>query len=349
MVLAVGTETRGEYLLLELAAAARKLVEVAMPVHAGEQVVITADTSSDERVVRATAQAAYVMGATPTVIWYETLPNPCQDPPPPVARALTAADVWIEFAVTYTLYSNAHREAIAAGCRYFCLPGMDVDMMVRTIGRVKYPLLEEMASALYELSHQAEEIHITSPAGTDLVVHTDAEAPPTFTQMGAGEDGGYSQMLAGQSWFQELADTFHGTLVFDGAIWPPAELGLLRNPVRLTVEKGHMVKIDGGAEARVFQRWLEGFHDPSMLLVDHACYGFNPGVTRLTGRILEDERLFGCMQFGIGRTRMGAPSHTDGIVTNPSVWVGEVRLEDEGVYVHPRLAKLCAEMRVSGY
>ncbi len=86
-----------------------------------------------------------------------------------------------------------------------------------------------------------------------------------------------------------------------------------------------------------------------MYLVDHACYGFNPGVTRLTGRILEDERLFGCMQFGIGRARLGAPSHTDGIVTSPSVWADEVQLEDEGVYVHPRLVELCQQMGVSGY
>jgi leucyl aminopeptidase (aminopeptidase T) len=349
MELATGTETGREYRFLELAAAARKLVAEAMPLKPGEQVVITADTSSDERVVRATAQAAYALGATPTIIWYETLPHPCSDPPPPVARALTGAEVWIEFAVSYTLYSNAHQAAIAAGCRYFCLPGMDVDMMVRTIGTVNYSLLEEMAAALYELSHKAKEMRITSPAGTDLVVQTDPQAPPTFTQMGAGEGGGYSQMLAGQSWFEELADTFHGTLVFDGTIWPPADLNLLRNPVTLTVDHGRIDRIEGGAEAKIFQRWLEGFHDPSMYLVDHACYGFNPGVTRLTGRILEDERLFGCMQFGIGRARLGAPSHTDGIVTGPSVWADEVQLEDEGVYVHPRLVQLCRQMGVSGY
>ncbi len=349
MALAIGTETGGEYRFLELAAAARKLLEEAMPVKPGEQMVITADTSSDERVVLATAQAAYALGAIPTIIWYETLPNPCLDPPPPVGRALTAADVWIEFAVAYTLYSNAHQEAIAAGCRYFCLSGMDVDMMVRTIGKVNYPLLEKMGSALYELSHQAKEIRITSPEGTDLVVQPDPQAPPTFTHMGAGEGGGYSQMLAGQSWFEELPDTFHGTLVFDGALWPPAELGLLKNPVELTIDKGRIVGIEGGTEAKTFQRWLEGFHEPSMYLVDHECYGFNPGVTRLTGRILEDERLFGCMQFGIGRARMGAPSHTDGIVTSPSVWADQVQLEDEGVYVHPRLAELCRQMGVSGY
>ena len=44
-----------------------------------------------------------------------------------------------------------------------------------------------------------------------------------------------------------------------------------------------------------------------------------------------------------------APSHTDGIVTNPSVWADEVQLEDEGVYMHPRLVELCQQMGVSGY
>jgi leucyl aminopeptidase (aminopeptidase T) len=225
---------------------------------------------------------------------------------------------------------------------------MDADMMVRTIGKVHYHLLEEMAQALYGLSHQAREIHVASPGGTDLVVEVDPQAPPTFTQMGE-EGGGYSQMLAGQSWFLERPDTFQGTLVFDGTLWPPAELGLLRNPVRLTIDKGRIERIVGGAEAKIFQRWLEGFRDPSMYLMDHACYGFNPGVMRLTGRILEDERLFGCMQFGIGRARFGAPSHTDGIVMNPSVWADEVQLEDEGVYVHPRLVELCQVMGISGY
>jgi leucyl aminopeptidase (aminopeptidase T) len=345
----MGTESREEYQRLELAAAARKLVEVAMPVVPGEQVVITADTSSDERVVWATAQAAYAIGATPSVIWYETLPNPCMDPPPPVALALKVADVWIEFAAAYTLYSSAHKEAVASGCRYFCLPGMDVDMMVRTIGQVNYPVLEQMAGALYELSHQAREIRITSRTGTDLTVQTDPEAAPGFTQMGAGEGGGYSQMLAGQSWFEALADTFQGTLVFDGALWPPAELGLLGDPVILTIDQGRIEGIEGGAEARTFQRWLDNFGDSAMYLMDHACYGFNPGVTRLTGNILEDERLFGCMQFGIGRARLGAPSHTDGIVTGPSVWAGDVQLEAEGVYTHPRLVELCNELGISGY
>jgi leucyl aminopeptidase (aminopeptidase T) len=72
-------------------------------------------------------------------------------------------------------------------------------------------------------------------------------------------------------------------------------------------------------------------------------------VTKPTGRILEDERVFGCMQFGIGPSSMGAPSHTDGVALNPSVWADEAQLEQEGRYVHPQLVELCRELGAPGY
>ncbi len=52
---------------------------------------------------------------------------------------------------------------------------------------------------------------------------------------------------------------------------------------------------------------------------------------------------------GPRRSENGAPRHTDGIVTSPSVWADEVQLEDEGVYVHPRLVELCQRMGIPGY
>jgi leucyl aminopeptidase (aminopeptidase T) len=83
--------------------------------------------------------------------------------------------------------------------------------------------------------------------------------------------------------------------------------------------------------------------------MDHACYGFNPGVVRSTGRILEDERIFGCMQFGIGATEFGSPAHTDGVVLNPSVWLDDIQIEQEGRYIHPELVELCHLMGMPGY
>ena len=99
----------------------------------------------------------------------------------------------------------------------------------------------------------------------------------------------------------------------------------------------------------VYDRWLRSFETPAVMLMDHACYGFNPGVRRPTGRILEDERIFGCMQFGIGATELGSPVHSDGVVLNPSVWFDHVQIEVSGRYVHADLAHLCREMGVAGY
>jgi leucyl aminopeptidase (aminopeptidase T) len=347
MELTLGTEPQHEYFSLELAGAARKLVEEAVPLEPGQNLLVTADTGSDWRAVMATAKAAYAMGATPTVVLYPTGDNPCQDPPAPVAKAVAAADVWIEFSVAYILYSAAHEAAMEAGCQYLCISGMDADMMVRAVGRADCGTLREMTQVLYRLSQEATTIRMTGPGGTDLTVEIDKEGDPYWEPPTPGR--GFSHMLAGQSGFASVLDSFEGVLVFDATLWPPADLGILRDPVALHIEKGIVKRVEGGSEARRFEKWLASFGSNAMYQVDHVCYGFNPGITRPSGRILEDERIFGCLQFGIGTARLGAPSHTDGVVLNPSVWADDVQLEDEGAYVHPELAALCGRMGIPGY
>jgi leucyl aminopeptidase (aminopeptidase T) len=269
------------------------------------------------------------------------------DPPPPVSNALLKADVWIEYAIAYALYSPAYFAAIEAGCRYLAVTGMDVDMMVRTIGRVNYAVLEEMKYCLYEISQAADTIRLTSAAGTDFSMKIDKAGDPFFEP--PPSEGGYPIMLGGQSGYMSILDSFQGTLVFDGCLWPPAEIGILHSPVTLRVEQGQITSIEGAHAAELFRRWLDSFDDPRMYMMDHACYGFNPGVTKPTGRIVEDERIFGCMQFGIGPASKEAPSHTDGVVLNPSVWADDVLLEEEGRYVHPEIVELCRALEVPGY
>jgi leucyl aminopeptidase (aminopeptidase T) len=345
----IGTEGRNEYCDFELARAAHKLVTEVRPIAPGQQVLLTADTASDARVVQAVARATYALGGVPTVIWHPMQAQAMQQPPEPVARAATGAAVWFDFAVNYLLYSPAYYAALKAGTVYVALSGMDVDMMIRTIGLTDSSLLAQMARFLYEESQKADIIRITNPAGTDLSVKVDRDLfdPPWQPD----QPGGFAQMLGGQSWFHVNRENVEGVLVFDGVIWPPKEIGVLRSPVQLTFEGGYITEIDGGHEARILARWLKSFDHPNVYLLDHACYGFNPGVTRLSGRIVEDERLFGCIQFGIGATpkRYGSPAHTDGVVLNPSIWWDDRQIEEEGRYIHPDLVQLCQKMGVSGY
>ncbi len=260
---------------------------------------------------------------------------------------MAAADVWFEFNVAYILYTDARDNAVDAGCRHACYGGMDVEMLVRTIGRVDTPVMNRLGDKLRALSEAATKMRVTTPLGADFTAMIDKDPAPYLGQRKPGQ--GYSQMLGGQSGFAALPDSINGTMVFDGTVWPPDEVGIPKTPVELTWEDGRITAIEGGSEARVYKRWLAGFEHEMMYRIAHISYGFNPGVKRLSGRIVEDERVFGCINIGIGPTRLGAPTHTDGVMLNASVWADDDQLEDEGAYVHPELAALCRELGVPGY
>jgi leucyl aminopeptidase (aminopeptidase T) len=267
----MGGSARESYLSFELVHAAHKLVTEVRPVQPGQQVLISADTASDARVVQATAQAVYAVGGIPTVVWHTKLPTTMLAPPEPLGRAVRGADIWFDYAVAYLQYGPAYFAALENGGIYVALTGMDVDMMVRTIGRPSHRPLAQMARRLYELSQGARWVRVTTPAGTDLTLGVDHDLfDPPWEPEG---QSGYAQMLGGQSWFNVLREHVEGVLVFDGTIWPPESLGVLQGPVRLTVEGGYVREIEGGREAHLFAEWLASFDHPAVYLIDHACYG----------------------------------------------------------------------------
>jgi leucyl aminopeptidase (aminopeptidase T) len=343
MELVLGTEPTQEYYAFELLAAARKLLQDIMLVQPGEGVAVTVDTAGDWRVALATAQAVYALDAEPTLLLYQTQPDAQMEPPAPVAGAVAEADVWIEYAVQYILYTKARRKASEAGCRYACMAGMDVDALVRTIGRVDYPTLMALGDELVRLINKAQEIRVTSREGTDLIGRL---AGGAFQPGGVAKEKGVSIMLGGQVGHLPEEETIEGKIVVDGVIWPPAEIGVLKETVELVVDKGLLKEVLGSGAADTFRSWLASFDDPNMYRMAHYAYGFNPGVSRLTGRIVEDERVFGSLTFGFGRN---AASHTDCLVLRPTVYLDGVEIEREGKYVHPDLVRLCQELRVPGY
>lgn len=347
-------ESRTEYLSFEAALGARKLIEEVMLVKPGENVVLTGDTATDWRVVELVAQAAYAAGAVPTVVRYDTRPTVAMEPPAPVAGAVAAADVWIEFSLSYIMHSDAFRAAITAGARYTNLTGMDIPMLVDTVGRPDFQGVIRLGRALVRLLEQADEVRITSPGGTDLIGHN--RGRPINLRGKPAEKPGETVMLSGQISWNPVEETQQGVLVFDGALWPPNELGLLRSPVRLTVENGVVTAIDGDTDAQVFQNWMASHDDPNMYRMAHWSLGFNPGVLAPTGRIVEDERVFGCVEIGIGTKGAwigGEPwvaaAHTDGSVRNPSIFLDGEAIEIEGRYVHPELMQICHDLGIVGY
>lgn len=83
-----------------------------------------------------------------------------------------------------------------------------------------------------------------------------------------------------------------------------------------------------------------------MFNVAHMSFGCNPGA-KLTGRILEDERIWNCVEWGLGHQGSGfkgkagpAKSHTDHICINASVSFDDIEILLDGIFVHQDLREL---------
>ena len=335
----------------ELQNAARKLIREIFAVQPGETVTMTLDYDSSQTVARVIADAVQEAGAFPMIL---QTPTPggvgkAADPDLPVdalSGALLASDVWIELNHQWLLYSTPFERAYRNNekLRYMCLADFDEGLLIRTVGHVETARLQAFMERTAELHKQAKTMRVTTPAGTDVCFEMEPRHYVCVDSGDASRPG--MHMLTGQLNIVPRFRTIQGTIVFDGSVTPPFGR-ILNEPIRLTVVDGVIVRVEGGKEAEEYEAWLRHFDDPGMLKMAHIAYGFNPGAI-LTGSVVEDERVWGCTEWGIGYvSTIDAPpdgqeavSHSDGICLNSSVWLDDRQIMDHGRIVDPELAAL---------
>jgi len=339
----------------ELGKAGDTITRELLDLKAGETLVITADTESDPRVVNATARSAFSIGSKPAVIWLASPLGVGQaaDPMLPIdtlVGALKGADAWVEFNNQWLIYSTVHTTAMEENprLRYLNLVGMNTDMMVRCVGRVNHRVLSEFLHEVTNRVMSANHVRMTSPGGTDLEFHNYPGRAALVRDGYATAPGTY--MMAGMiAWCPDM-ESINGTLVFDGSLIPPC--GKLERPVRLRIENGEIIDIEGDAEATQVANYLDSFEHPQMKRLAHCALGFGPGA-RLSADIVENERIWGCTDWGIGHIGKyllppdgaPAPSHSDGQSLNISLWLDERIFLEEGQVVDPALGELAAKLR----
>lgn len=320
----------------------------------GESVIITVDSVMDFKPVEEVAKAAEAAGGKVMVAWHTTPLGygKVADPqlPESLKVAIPAADVWIEFNNQWLLYSTPWIEAMSNGrTRYLFLGGLEPVRVVRCIARLDMDLQEKFQNKVVELTHKASKMRITTPAGTDVSFENIPERPIT-NELRADVPGPH--FLVGQIGWAPREESINGTIVFDGSFsgGGEADLGILANPIELTIEKGRIVDIKGEEEAKKMSEWLKRLGDPNMYNLAHVCYGFNPGAV-LTGLCTEDERVWGSTEWGNGYqgpmfegNLPEAVSHADGICLNSTVWVDDALLLEEGKVVHPELVETAKAM-----
>jgi leucyl aminopeptidase (aminopeptidase T) len=338
------------YWKYELIKASDILVRELFDVKQNEIFVITADTESDPNVVDATAGAVYSAGGKPMVVWLATPPgvSMAADPGLPLKSltdTLLNADCWVEFNRKWLLYSTPSNIAFKKNpnLRYMNLTGINVRSMVNCIGRVNYPLLNGLVEMIHYRVRKTKHFRMTAPNGHD-VSFDNVPDRPVVRENGYARTGGV-HMIAGQLAWTPALETISGNIVLDGSISP--DVGVLKSPVKMQVEKGVILNITGGHEAVTFDVWTKTFNDPQMRRIAHAGFGFLPNAT-LCGNILEDQRVWGSTTWGVGSISAGllppngvpGSSHSDSVCLNTSVYFDDELVLDKGQFIPEDLRKL---------
>ncbi|MEM9754460.1 MAG: hypothetical protein AAF914_00620 [Pseudomonadota bacterium] len=340
-------ETRDEYLDLELAAAAAVFVRDVIAMASGTEVLITSDSRTDLRVPRAIARAIAAGDGVPLQLHYPAPGGSYGASPIGVGAAAEACDIWVACAWNELIYSAAWTRAMAAGTLYVSYGGLDCDGFVRCVGQVDTPALDAMGHRIADILRDAD-ITVTSAAGTDIRFHNRGGEMGKFAMIATPER--VPIMLGGQVTWEPNEPSMSGTLVADGILSPPEEVGLISDPVRFEISSGRIADITGGQEARLLSRWLEAKGDPTLRRVAHVSLGFNPGVLAPTGRILEDERAFGDLDFGWGAwVDRPAAGHFDFTCRQISLVANGTEILRDGRFVEPELAAMCRDMGVPGH
>ncbi len=325
---------------------ADKLVRNVLKAKEGETVAITCDTESDWAFANELERAAATIGAKPILVRNKAPPHVGRAAEPflpleSLTGVVANSDVWIELNGKWLLYSSVYEEAMKRKrTRYMCLVGMNRDMAVRCIGNVDVPGVLEFQRVLQRITKGVRSMHYTTPAGSDVTFENDP-GRPVLVEGDVSGPGEY--MLLGQVDWAPIEGTINGTIVYDGSVNPPDELGLLKEPVKLEVRNGRVERVHGSRSAGTYERWLRSLNDENMFVPAHISYGCNPGA-KLTGNVLEDERIWGVLEWGLGNQsetfgaqNTRAISHSDGITLKPTLEGDSQLIIKAGKYVHPDL------------
>jgi leucyl aminopeptidase (aminopeptidase T) len=251
-----------------------------------------------------------------------------EEPPAPIAALMAASSVVLCPASKSITHTAARREACSHGVRLATLPGITTDMMIRCLN-ADYEAIAKRSKKLAMVLESGNEIHVTSPVGTDIrMLRGDRRAiPNTGLYHNAGEGG---NLPAGETYFAPVEGSSQGIVVFEGAV---AGIGKIKKPIRLVVKDGIAVEITGGDEAQKLNDLLNPLGEAGRNIAELGI-GTNDQA-KITGVILEDEKVMGTVHIALGDNismggKVAVPSHLDGLILQPTVYVDGRMIMDAG-------------------
>jgi len=247
------------------------------------------------------------------------------EPPATVAEAMARADVLLAPTVQSLSHTAARKRATESGTRTATLPGATVEMLSRVMSD-DMEKLRLRGRKVAELLDRGTEARITCDHGSDLRLGLEGrKAIPDAGEL--TETGAFGNLPCGEGFISPASA--EGTLVVDGSI---AGVGLVGEPVRLTIKNGHLVEASGPDGEALME--LLTVHGPDGTNVAELGIGTNEKAI-LTGNILEDEKIRGTAHIAFGASaaiggNIQVPVHLDVVSLRPEVTIDDTPLVLEG-------------------
>jgi 2,5-dihydroxypyridine 5,6-dioxygenase len=272
-----------------------KLVETCAAVKPGENVLIITDFTKTS-IAKVLAAAAYEKGAEVVIATMIPRKGHGEEPPATVAEAMIKADVIFVPVSNSITHTRSMKRALEAGARSLVMTDFTEDMLIQ--GGIEADFNEQkiVCQKLAAAFAEGKAARLTNPAGTNLTMKK--EGRPGNAMFCIVQPGQLSPVPNVEANFSPLEGSAHGVIVADASI-PYIGIGVLREPVVATVERGMITKIEGGVQARQLAEDLKSRKDPQVYNVAELGVGLNPK-SFLQGIMLEDEGVFGTVHIGIG-------------------------------------------------
>jgi len=192
---------------------------------------------------------------------------------------------------------------------------------------VDYDKMREKGNALKKQLDNADEVHITTKKGTDFIYNIKGKEAKVntgdYTQPGKG-----GNLPAGEVYIAPKWKHVEGTVIIDGSSSTREGTQLCNEPIKLTIKKDEVIKVEGGVEAKKLESTLDWAYMKAkypwgIRRVGELGIGINERAN-IVGATIVDEKTLGTAHIGIGSNywfggTIYAIIHLDQIFRNPKI------------------------------
>ena len=302
-----------------------------MGIREGEKLVVVTDpTMMDVASLFFEVSFMLDMNVEPVMVIMKPRDFRGEEPPEIVVEAMVEADVCM-LTTNYSIsHTRARMKATESGTRIASMGSVSLDMFLGPLD-ADYGKISSMAKKLSDILRDARMVKITTEAGTDLTMSLEGRYPGDPDDGIYTEPGMWGNLPAGEAFIAPVEESVNGKLVVDGSI---ANVGLLNEKVEIDIENGRISKIVGGRQAKMFEDFLNSLDDPNALVVAELGIGVNEK-SRITGKIIEDEKKLGTAHLGFGMNvdfggKNISKSHNDCVFLSPTIEVDGRKIMEDG-------------------